>query len=695
MKFGIFITQNQIPEWKDFYLNYTILKTLLNPFKKIYKKNMAKEELKSRNVHLITDIEDLSKLLLEKDNTVEFNELEFQRQFQEQILIEIKKVEYFFRQNANFYSHKVQKINEQLEFIKKNKEYKDYSERLELALKELYKETNHLKDYIELNLKAKVKILKKYNKVNKYSINKLEVSKIIDDYIAKSDVLSNPLKTVNDISSEVEKMFFNYFFTKYDQKCLTVLKDYISPHYFTQLQSFYLGFWVGILFLLSALICIISIDYNIDMDDDYHFKSIFPMFRGYGIICLYLWLLGLNVYTWNIFNINYKLCFDFSNHHSHVIEIFQRAAAFSSIFVLMVLFYMIIRTQIPFFLSLFNFLPLEILPLICWLILIIYAFFPVKNSFNYQGRLYTLRLLMESLISIFNKIEFRHVWFTDQLTSFIGPIRDAEYTLCYYVYFNSSFEEKKELCSGTRNVVLFIGIFPHFLRILQCVRIILDSKKLSPQIWNAGKYLFAILTATFSFFFNIYPHLYEMWWITAIISTVYSFYWDIKYDFGFLESGRNYPLRNKLSFNNKCFYYTVGILNCFLRFMWVLSTSPEIVFQWIRPEFVSLIIFSMEVIRRSFWNFIRVELKHIELCKEFKVTIDIELPFKKNEKGEFIIKNNNIVDIMKMNRRLDKIKTQSLLNDLIKVDKEEENYLKEQGNNLSKYIHFIEILTFL
>lgn len=90
----------------------------------------------------------------------------------------------------------------------------------------------------------------------------------------------------------------------------------------------------------------------------------------------------------------------------------------------------------------------------------------------------------------------------------------------------------------------------------------------------------------------------------------------------------------------------------------------------------------MEVIRRGFWNFIRVELKHIDLCKEFKVTNDVELPFKKNERGEFMLKDNNIVDLMKINRRLDKIKTESLLNDIIKLEKNEKHHLIKQKGKI-------------
>lgn len=86
------------------------------------------------------------------------------------------------------------------------------------------------------------------------------------------------------------------------------------------------------------------------------------------------------------------------------------------------------------------------------------------------------KIFMESMASILIKCEFKHVWFTDQLTSLIGPMRDMEYTLCYYVHYNSklnnkidTFEEKKVFCGTNRVLVLLIGVLPHFLRSLQVI----------------------------------------------------------------------------------------------------------------------------------------------------------------------------------------------------------------------------------
>ena len=41
MKFGIYLVENRIAEWKVFYINYESLKAILNPLKK----NMKKDKL--------------------------------------------------------------------------------------------------------------------------------------------------------------------------------------------------------------------------------------------------------------------------------------------------------------------------------------------------------------------------------------------------------------------------------------------------------------------------------------------------------------------------------------------------------------------------------------------------------------------------------------------------------------------------
>jgi len=673
MKFGNFFDNNQISEWKDFYLNFALLKKLLKPLEINYKELIRATFLKpnkfgSSSMNLKRD-EDLEEnLIAKKDQQLQstlsnFEAIEQQKTFEEQLLRELKKIEYFFMQNWKYYKTRLSKIKDQLDYIKKNKEYKIYKDNLEKALKNLYKEFFLMRDYIEINFKAKIKITKKFRKVTKFLSPeiRLNVESTANLFLSNSVYLNDPLKLLNELIAESEKIFYIHFYDTYSVSTMKVLKDFVASATFTLKQAFYFGFFVGLLVLTTILCIIIAKNFHIDMDNDEDFKSIFPMFRSFWIICLYIWLLGLNVWAWNSAHIDYKLCFHFSNHYSDVISIFKRAAIFSSIMVFMLLCYLILRTRIPILYDWIEIIPLNLTPLVCWLCFLIYLLFPSKNSFNYPGRLYLFHLFCDSFISIFVKTEFKHVWFVDQLTSLVGPMRDMEYTLCYYVNYDTPSILRNELCSNTRGIVLFIGMFPHLVRICQCIRIIYDSGSFLPQILNVGKYFFALILALLSYLLSLHPELHPYWWTCAIISTIYSSFWDLKYDFGFFQQGNHWPLREKLSYKNKSFYYFTMVTNLFLRFMWVLSISPQIVYEYILPEFFSLMIYSFEAIRRGMWNFIRVELQHIQLCKEFKVTVDVELPFKKVN-GKFILKNINFVDILKINKRLEKIKTMSEVN---------------------------------
>lgn len=338
-------------------------------------------------------IEDLNTLDEKLLSATPDEELINQRYFQDHMIMELQKVAFFFNENYNYNLNRFEKIKvkflikkkDQLHFLKHNKQYIETKPILETALKELYKEANLMKGYIELNFKAKIKIMKKFKKCTAPCAFKIDLNSVVEIYM-NSGILKDPIKKIVELITDIEKVFSNNFFDKYSFQTNKMLKDYISTNYFTQEQAFYFGFFVGLKIILIILCVIIGYYFNIDMDDDEEFKSIIPMFRGFFILCLFFWLLALNVYYWDKAHINYKLCFQFTNHYSDVISIFKRAAIFSAIFVLMFLCYMVIRTKIPLISDLLRFIPLELTPLICWVCLLVYIFFPLKDYFNYIGR---------------------------------------------------------------------------------------------------------------------------------------------------------------------------------------------------------------------------------------------------------------------------------------------------------------------
>jgi hypothetical protein len=111
MKFGQFLLQNRINEWKEFYLDYDLLKHILDPLAEQYKKVIQ------RYSHLyIQSTNGLSRNNL-NESLLQLSvqeETQIQKHFEDQILAELEKVEFFYNQNISFYSKKLDKINVKL-----------------------------------------------------------------------------------------------------------------------------------------------------------------------------------------------------------------------------------------------------------------------------------------------------------------------------------------------------------------------------------------------------------------------------------------------------------------------------------------------------------------------------------------------------------------------------------------------------
>ena len=650
MRFGQFLLENMISEWKLFYIDYHKLKKLLKTFKKnflyITHKNIKESKLTNKSFILKNDKDQKSSKGPKRQESV-FNPDRDNSKFQlsliskkitfyRQLCIELYKVKFFFDRNMNFYKNKLHKIEKHLSVISKYEKLSYLKKNYENSMKELYKEMGYMAKYIDLNLQAKRKIMKKFNKyIKSQDISKEKIKSTLEqeDEIKKmleyinTTITNDDLTTITNTEGDIEKLFRKFFFDKYLFNAVKVLKESKADVSIKQKYAFYFGFYIGILLIIFILCILIAKHFHIDMDDDAKFKTIFPMFRGYLVMVLYYWFLGLNVYVWNLYHINYKLAFNFDSHYSPFISVFKRAAFFTMIVAIMLLCYMIERTQIPILYDLINFIPLELTPLISYIVVFIYLFCPVKDIFNYPGRIYLWTLFVETMASITTTSDLRHTWLGDQMTSLVGPFRDIEYTVCYYVHYNNTFEEKKRLCSNRRPIVILIGIYPYCIRFLQVIKTMWEKKIIFPDILNAIKYVLSILVAISSYYSKTIEIFGKTWLLIAAFSSCWSYCWDMKMDYGLLQYGaKDLFLRNDLFYKKNWIYYTAMILNLMGRFAWVLTISPDVVYRWIRPEFFLMVIYMIEMCRRGMWNFFRIELKHIDLCQHFQVSDKIVLP---------------------------------------------------------------------
>ena len=684
-----------LSEWQDFYIDYKKILKILNP--KISKEK--KEENNSSN-NIDNTLEE--KLLNNNEQNEEENKgiNSIFKKYITQLNLDKNKIDFFdnLLQNKR-HNKRFEEIIEQLKYIEKNETIKIFKKQLLQSLKNLYREiSNYDKYYLKVNYSIMTDII---NPEEEKLINQNDLMKNNEDYEALKKI-KNEISLFFEKSKEYSTNFLSQIKEQYeyyscqnkdednsDDDNDNLLNNNSLPNEKRlikarlKLKLFRISCWV--MFILIFLCSFIYFFYlNIDIDEDPELRSVFPMYRTYGIICLYLWFIGLNIKTWEDIKINYRALFSFKINKNSIINIWLCASVFCSFLFLAFLLYFITRTPIGinFGLNLYNIV--DILPALIWLSLLLYFFCPFKIV-NYEGRNNVKKLFSECIASILIPIEFKHIWFMDQLTSLIGPMRDIEYTFCYYSYYVNHFETRQLYCSSSRVVYLIIAIFPNLFRCLQVGRQMIDNQKVFPYIFNIGKYTFNIIVATFSFLSQFHQVFYFFWLANAFISGCYSSFWDLKMDWGYFEGCNNFPLRKKNKFKNKFLCILSIPIDIILRFLWMLSISPEIMSQYIRPEFLALVLYTLEMIRRAIWNFIRVEFEHFELEKMYQISYYEELPLIKLSNGKFKTNENlllNILDTEKKDRMI--LELRELFNSL---DKDKKSFDQEKETSLN---HLIE-----
>lgn len=134
-----------------------------------------------------------------------------------------------------------------------------------------------------------------------------------------------------------------------------------------------------------------------------------------------------------------------------------------------------------------------------------------------------------------------------------------------------------------------------------------------------------------SFNAEYYPNTFDnpytwMWMISSIVSSLYSYTWDIKMDWGLFDknAGENKFLREEIVYSSTYFYYFAIVEDLLLRFSWALAlylTQMKLV----SGEVMTSITAVLEVFRRFVWNFFRLENEHLNNCGKFRAVRDISI----------------------------------------------------------------------
>lgn len=220
--------------------------------------------------------------------------------------------------------------------------------------------------------------------------------------------------------------------------------------------------------VILLILNFISFDYDENRIDSMNY--IFPMFRGVGLLILYLWGMAWNVYGFTIYKINFRNILEYGSHYSTHFQIMKRAGFFTLVFALMMFLYLLgleINQS-----SEVN-LPIEYTPFMVWTIYLLYIFFPNREVFNPRGRKYFYLLVKKILLTPIVKMSFLISYASDQLVSFIVPIKDFAYTLCFYTSSFAVEDVKSCLKSDSFDGIIIayvVAIVPLLIRMMQCFK---------------------------------------------------------------------------------------------------------------------------------------------------------------------------------------------------------------------------------
>ena len=130
---------------------------------------------------------------------------------------------------------------------------------------------------------------------------------------------------------------------------LRVQREPLSPLVLVSLGT---AFGISVL-LLVAFILILTL--NTEVTSQWKFYAAFPIYRGYALLILCVWLWGANVFVFHRTRVNHVFVLEADSRTSltHV-QIWQYAAIFTVLYMLSLVSYLLIGTLLPCFLSHFE-----------------------------------------------------------------------------------------------------------------------------------------------------------------------------------------------------------------------------------------------------------------------------------------------------------------------------------------------------
>ncbi|KAF9107576.1 hypothetical protein BGX29_005935 [Mortierella sp. GBA35] len=494
--------------------------------------------------------------------------------------------------------------------------------RIKAALYEFYRSLEMIKNYKVLNHTGFAKILKKFDKTAGWKGSRPYMnSRLKPAYFMTSDIIENLIR-------ETEDLFIETFEKGHRRRGMAKLRIPDSKnqtHHFTSTRiGMYMGLAAPLMF--QALQAAFSSETSAEIP---YWDSLLLIYAGLFLTFLFACLFGINMYVWAKARINYKFIFEFDprdNLDYH--EYFELP--------ILLLLLLTLAVYLDFGSKLTAHVATYYWPLILMAITLAIIFCPFPIA-HFTARRWFISSIGRILASGYYRVEFRDFFLADEMNSLSYSIEQFEFAMCAY---SEQWTDLSSQCSTSQMwITPFLTALPAWFRLLQCLRRYKDTLEWFPHLVNAGKYSASLINLFVYFSYRHYggAQLKTAWIFVSILTSCYTFGWDIYMDWGLFRFGKNgggangHPfLRQELVYSRTWVYYMAIVLDFVGRFSWTARLIP----MNINIMLLSFSLAFLEVLRRWQWNFFRLENEHLNNCGQFRAIKDIPLPFHIRVQGE-------------------------------------------------------------
>ena len=665
MKFGRQFESYKIPEWFEYYFDYKGIKTVLKfldnrPMKrkKLNKLKMMKakylkkygapktNDRNKRRISVVTtdsinstqviiSPKETKKTKMKKKRILEAEDLSGlpddlkMSKFVQIFKDKINFIDQFFNSKLEEFTNELNNLENKMNFmdssssedsligeIKSENNEMGYAVSWKRAFSSLYNQTSWLHSYHSINSLAVLKITKKAKKI--FKLYNLDISEELKNAKPQFSFFGNSLNKLVELRVTIRKLYSNKFNKGNDLLTNKELEKRLQggiKEGKSKLLYLYLGIFVTLIF---SYVIFKHIDGKNTNDS---FKPFLPFFSFSYIIILVLTLTGINMTIWEHYKINYRYLFELDPKNkikpNGVFEVVAGLAA------LWMFCFVMMKLCLKF--GLFGG-EYTLFPLLINLSLVVLLLLPFQTIY-FNCRKGLIKVIVGCLFPIGkNTVRFKHFIFGDVLITLADPFKNLILGYCLMVCSECYLFNTRGPCNRESIPCWIISVYPQFIRFSQCVNKFYYSRLLWPHFGNVVKYFIRIINTSMGFFYERNKGKIRFYFRIFIgaISTSYNVFWDIYLDWGCgRKNNKHFFLREKITFP-QILYYIAIFYNVVIRSSWTWSFIPIPSYL---SEWKTLLIHTLDIIRRGVWGLIRIENENLNNPEHYRSFLTIpDLP---------------------------------------------------------------------